>query len=60
MSAPRKIYGWEKDGVVYLSPFASSFEKRPASQYTSRPEAEAQVASRNSPGHVNCVLVWEN
>lgn len=53
MSKPRTIYGWERDGRAYLSPFAASYEKRPANQYTSRAEAEAFAKTRN------CVIVWE-
>lgn len=57
---PRTIYGWEDNGVVFLSPFSASYAQRPANRYVSRSEAEAYVATRNSPGHLNCVIVWEN
>lgn len=57
---PRIIYAWEKDGVVFLSTFPDSFEQRPANRYTTRTEAEAYVASRNSPGRENCRIKWEN
>lgn len=60
MSKTRTAYGWEEDGVVFLSPFAADYENRPASRYASRDEAIAYVATRNSPGHVNIKIEWEN
>lgn len=50
----RKIYGWEKDGVAYLSPFPSSYKGRPANRYTSREIADAYAKSRN------CAVEWES
>lgn len=57
---PRTIYGWEKDGVAYLSAFGPSFKERPANRYATRADAEAYIKSRNSPGRENCRIEWEN
>lgn len=62
MSEPRKIYGWEDNGVVFLSTTREG-ERRPwraMNRYDTREEAEAEVKRRNTLGRTNCVLVWEN
>lgn len=58
--SPRPIYGWEKDGVTYLSPHDASYQQRPANRYTTRAEAEEHIKSRNTPGRENCRIEWEN
>ena len=53
----RKLYGWEKDGKIYLSAFAHDKTlngRRPATEFSTKEGMEAEIARRGAE------LVWEN
>lgn len=54
MTQSKTIYGWVKDDKAYLSRFDASLRNRPANQYASKDDAEAEAKRRG------LAIKWED
>lgn len=48
------IYGWLSNGTCFLSPYAAGTVPRPANEYATKEEAEAEAAARGRE------IMWED